>query len=196
MRTRQKPPSRSELRKSFDEEARRLIVVPVELSQDAPGTPGRNSITLRAMVDTGAMATLVRLSSVRGRIPYRRPPREFAAVRRGIDSLVGPLRIFGAFHALIRAEGGPEFPTTIGIIDFSGIPHLKIIDADMILGLDYLNLSAATVDVSARVVRYGREPLPFYQTASLRTGLPGGPDQLPPAQGMRGVFVDDLPLIT
>ena len=175
------------------DESRKFIVVPVELSEDVVGSPGRNPITLRAMVDTGALATLVRLSAVRGRIPYRRLPAGLAKVVKGIDSLVGKLRVLGALHVLVRAEGGPEFPMTIGIIDFSGIPHLKIIGADMILGIDYLSLSAAMVDVSMGVVRYRIESAPFYQTAGRRMVPMTGSGPLPPAQVFRGVPEDEPP---
>jgi len=193
MRTWAKPPTRAELRKSMIDESRKFIVVPVELSEDVVGSPGRNPITLRAMVDTGALATLVRLSAVRGRIPYRRLPAGLAKVVKGIDSLVGKLRVLGALHVLVRAEGGPELPMTIGIIDFSGIPHLKIIGADMILGIDYLSLSAAMVDVSMGVVRYRIESAPFYQTAGRRMVPMTGSGPLPPAQVFRGVPEDEPP---
>ena len=109
-------------------------------------------VKLQAVVDSGAPISVMAVGTAKALGLH--PPKTRQSVLRTPGENVP---IYGGVPVSVKAVRGPKVPIWIVV---SGPAFLRSIKADMLLGLDYLALACAHIDVLRKTVSY--EVLPMF----------------------------------
>lgn len=178
-----KLPSQAQAHKLLAEEFKQALIVPVRLSGQPKASRIGDSIdveaeigpavTVRALVDTGCTMSAIS-PGLLGKIRYKRIPQR---VKKWMVTMIGPLPLRGVTNVFMEAEGGPELPMRIAVLDLRGLTKGK--DFQMLLGLDYLRVAMAKIDIAWSKVEFGCKlmpvrPVPCRVLSAPAQVLPGG----------------------
>lgn len=174
------------------DEFRSAIIVPVTIRMQPTasviGTEIRANVelgpevTVQALVDTGATASAIVPSALKG-LKWKRVPR---GAKKMVATLIGGVQIRGVGKFWVQAEDGPELPMQVGVFDLSLLMSGNK-DIQMLLGLDYLCAAMARIDCAWKKLRCGMEMVPMRSTQELRSTLvyTANPPDQPTSPGSR-----------
>ena len=180
-----KLPSRKDMRAMLAQEFKLAVIVPVRISKqlaasaaDCTATAGVKTVTVRALIDSGCTKSVISPRAL-AKVGYKHVPKR---LKGWVTSMVGALRIRGVANVFVEAEGGPELPLSLAVLDLQ--PLMVGGDFQMLLGLDYLRASMAKIDLVQGRVEFGLQMMPLPPLQPLHAQmLPGVPLEIPPGAG-------------
>jgi len=148
--------TRAERKRFFDLCVGRMLRTTVVMSHD------HKRVKLEAVVDTGAPISVIAVGTAKA-LGFHPPKTRQSVLRTPGENVL----VYGGVPVSVKAVRGPKVPIWVVV---SGPTFLRSIEADMLLGLDYLASACAHVDVLRKTVSYEVLPM-FTGKAHKRKGL-------------------------